>query len=229
MENGCNILFVKTAKCATETIREYLSLYAADKGLTLNGKMYNSFYDDRHYNINTNHIFYNEKTLEYFDKKKDKSLPSFTISAVRKPIERLYSHFCYGNKYYWQEMDFNEWYIKSTKGEIDDGWSVKKWGDKSDNYMWDYMGIESLSSIHKQYDHIFIREKFETSLRTFEELINHKFKRIPPKNTHTYNYDKNRKKVTLNPNFKFEQETIDLFNENNEKDNSLYEYVYTHF
>ena len=44
-------------------------------------------------------------------------------------------------------MDFNEWYIKTMKGEIKDRWPAAHWGDKTNNYMSDYMGIESLDKI----------------------------------------------------------------------------------
>ena len=135
------------------------------------------FYKNK-FNVNTNHILYNDKNLLHFANAIDKSLPVLRLSAVRKPLERLYSHYCYGHPCFMEGMDFNEWYLKTASGEIEDYWNVPQWGDRTDNYMWNYMGIKSLDLIQLQYDIIFVKEKFEESLQKLEDVLNFKFKRI---------------------------------------------------
>jgi len=211
-----NIFFIKTAKCATETIKSYLHEYAKNNKLKVNGGMYHSFLNNSNFNINVNHINYTEENLNHFYNSIDKNLPTIKISSVRNPLERLYSHYCFGHPYFNKGMDFNEWYIKTMKGEIKDRWPAAHWGDKTNNYMSDYMGIESLDKIIEQYDFIFIKEDFENSLLKLESILEYKFQ-------------KKNKKINKNPkskkDYKFDSETIDLFNENNQKDIELYNYV----
>lgn len=211
-----NILFIKTAKCATETIRVHLIEYAREVGLKINDKNYEEFFSEPLFNINTNHIWSDYRSLTHFYNSIDKKLPTIKISSVRSPLERLYSHYCYGHPYFIKGMDFNEWYIKTIKGEIQDRWPAEHWGDKTNNYMSDYMGIESLDKIMEQYDFIFIKEDFENSLLKLESTLEYKFQ-------------KKDKKINKNPkskkDYKFDSETIDLFNEYNQKDIELYNYV----
>ena len=211
-----NIFFIKTAKCATETIRSYLHEYAKKNKLKVNTGNYYSYRNNSNFNINVNHIDYSEENLNHFYNSIDKNLPTIKISAVRKPIERLYSHYCFGHPCFNKGIDFNEWYIKETKGEIKQKWPAARWGDKTNNYMSDYMGIESLDNIKQQYDFIFIKEDFKNSLSKFESIIEYQF------NNKDKEVNKNSKSKK---NYEFDSETIDLFNEHNQKDIELYNYV----
>ena len=215
MSNLYNILFIKTGKCATETLRFYLKRYANTNSLAINDKNHEKFFERKKFNVNTNHILYNDKNLLHFANAIDKSLPVLRLSAVRNPIERLYSHYCYGHPRFREGMDFNEWYLKTTSGEIEDYWNVPQWGDRTDNYMWNYMGIKSLDLIHLQYDIIFVKEKFEESLQKLEDVLNFKFKRIENLNVMP---------DSKGP-YEFDSKVIEIFNERNQLDNSLYEYV----
>lgn len=210
---GYNILFIKTAKCATETIRFHLMDYARELGLTTNDGNYSRFFTKNKFNINTNHIWSDEHSLNHFYNSIDKNLPIIKISSVREPLKRLYSHYCYGNSYYNQGMGFNEWYVKVAKGEILDKWYAPQWGDKTNNYMWDYMNIKSIDSIEAQYDLIFIKENFNESLAKLEIVLNYEFK------------NKNRE-INKNPkskeDYQFTEEVKSLFEENNQKDIELY-------
>lgn len=215
-----NILFIKTAKCATETIRLNLIDYAKDLGLIVNDLNFENFFLINKFNINTNHIWSNEESLNHFYNSIDKSLQTVRISSVRNPLLRLYSHYCYGHPYFEMGMDFNEWYIKTIKGELPDKWHVPQWGDKTSNYMWDYMNIKSIDSIKEQYDLIFVTEKFNESLSKLEVMLNYKFQ------------NKDRE-VNKNPkskkDYNFDSETIDLFKEYNQKDIELYNYVLNNY
>ena len=223
MEQGVNIFFVKTAKCGTETIRKYLLEYAKQKKLILNNGRYNNYFKNETFNINVNHIHRNEKTVNHFNQHKDKELSDFYLSAIRNPIDRLYSHYHFGNEYLWDGMDFNEWYQGVVKGELDthknDGWSAARWGDKTNNYISSYMEVESSQEMVDIFDHIFIAEKFETSLRTFEDKLKVKLDRINDENVGKH---KPQEKI-------IEKETIDLFNENNQLDLELYEKAFTSY
>lgn len=214
-----NILFIKTAKCATESIRLHLKEYANDNLLTVNDRNFNSFFFNNDFNINTNHIWYNEKTLNHFYSSIDDNLPTLRISAVRNPLKRLYSHYCFGHPKFLEGMDFNEWYIKVAKGELDDGWVVPEWGDRTNNYMWNYMGLESLDEIEEKYDFIFIKEHFKESLNRFSQILDYKFSK--------------EKKRNFNPKSKkdyiFDSEVISLFEERNQKDIKLYSTVLKNF
>lgn len=220
MSNLYNILFIKTAKCATETIRFYLKDYAKSNDLGVNDRNHNHYFGLKSFNINTNHILYNDESLVHFTKSIDKSLPILRISSVRKPIERLYSHYRYGHPYYKQGIDFNEWYLGINNGTLEDYWNVPQWGDRTDNYMWNYMGITNLDLIPLQYDLIFVKEKFESSLQKLENLLDYKFERLE----HKMNVGPNSKK-----HYEFDSKVIEIFNERNELDNSLYEYVLNNF
>ena len=54
-----NILFIKTAKCATQSIRQHLFEYAISRGLTVNDGNYDNFFLFGPLNINPNHILKN--------------------------------------------------------------------------------------------------------------------------------------------------------------------------
>ena len=211
-----NIFFTKTAKCATESIRFYLREYAENNNLIINGALYESYFEIYDFNLNTNHIFYNKEYINHFTKNKDKALPTLFISSVRNPIERLYSHYCYGNFWFEKGLDFNKWYETYSMDENLNGWLVPEWGDMTDNYMWNYMGIKSLSTISKQYNFIFVKEKFDSCLENFEKILGYKFKKT---------YIKNVNPKSDN-NFIFDDRIIDMFNERNKLDINLYNYIY---
>lgn len=214
-----NILFIKTSKCATESIRLNLFEYAESELLTVNDGNYDNFFSNSSFNINTNHIWYDEKSLNHFYNSIDKNLPTLRVSSVREPMKRLYSHYCFGHPKFLQGMDFNEWYLKVCKGELEDEWIVPQWGDRTDNYMWNYMGLNSLDELEEKYDFIFIKERFSDSLNKFGELLKYKFTDIP--------------KVNINPkskkDYQFDSEVLSLFEERNQKDISLYNKVLNHF
>lgn len=214
-----NILFIKTAKTATESIRRYLIEYANFELLGINDGNFNNFYFNSNFNINTNHILPTEDYLNHFYNSIDNNLPILRISSVREPLKRLYSHYCYGHPKFKQGMDFNEWYIKVCKGELLDEWIVPQWGDRTDNYMWNYMGLSSLDDLEEKYDFIFIKERFSESLNHFGNLLNYKFieKDI---------INKNPKSKT---DYKFDDEVVSLFNERNQKDILLYNKVVSNF
>jgi len=213
---GFNILFVKTAKCATETLKKHLLKYAKDNSLKVNDGPFNSFYKNGDWNINTNHIWMNEKSLNHFYNSIDKDKPTIKISSVRNPLDRLYSHYCFGNPSHNAGMDFNEWYVKTIKGEIKDYWPASRWGDKTTNYMWDYMGVSSLESLKEQYDFITVKERFEDSLIKLGNILD-------------YEFEDKTKEINKNPkskkDYKFTSEVIELFEENNQKDVDLYNYI----
>lgn len=210
-----NIFFIKTAKTATESIKDCLIEYAHSQNLILNNQAYDDFFSINKFNINTNHVFCNEKSLNHFLNSIDPSYPVLKISSVRNPLERLYSHYCFGHPYFKGGMDFNEWYIKTMRGELEDKWNVPQLGDRTNNYMVNYMGINHLDELEEKYDFIFIKEHFTESLEKFGKLLNYKFKSEPKKNINP----KSKK------NYQFDQEVIDLFKENNQKDIELYNKV----
>lgn len=213
-----NIYFIKTAKCATESIRSYLKEYSNNTGLTINDYKFNSFFLKKKFNINTNHIWANEKSYNHFNKCKDVNLPSLKISSVRNPIERLYSHYCFGHPSFKNGIDFNEWYLRVSRSEISDGWVVPEWGDMTNNYMWNYMGLQSLDDL-ETFDFIFIKEKFTESLNKFSNLIEYSFEERPQKNVNPYSIK----------DYKFTDEVISIFEKNNQKDISLYNKVLNDF
>jgi len=214
-----NILFIKTAKCATQSIRQHLFEYAISRGLKVNDANYDNFFLYGPFNINTNHILNNDEYQKHFYKEIDKNLPVIRISSVRNPLDRLYSHYCYGHKFFRQGLDFNEWYLGQCKGTISDGWETPHWGDMTDNYMSNYMGIETLDDIKEKYDFIFIKEHFSDSLKAFGKLLKFDFK---PKSIENKN-------PNTNNNYKFDSEVLSLFEERNKKDILLYKQVLKEF
>lgn len=214
-----NILFIKTAKCATESIRRHLIDYAKSESLTVNDGKYNEFFQINKFNLNTNHILFNGEYLTHFYNSIDKKLPTIRITSVRNPLKRLYSHYCFGHPAFYRKMDFNEWYVKVAKGKLNDNWVVPQWGDRTDNYMWNYLGLNSLDELEEKYDFIFIKEKFSECLDDFGKKIDYDFKG-------EYNNNRNPKSKK---DYKFDSETIALFEERNEKDIKLYNKVLKNF
>lgn len=214
-----NIFFTKTAKTATESIRNHLRDYAHDSNLVVNDLKYQSYFLIKNFNINTNHIHSNEKYINHFNRSINGNLPTIKITSVRIPIERLYSHYCFGNPYFKMGMDFNEWYIKISKRQILDYWDVPEWGDKTNNYMYDYMNLQTTDEVLTKYDFVFVKEKFDYSLHDFGKILNYDFGK-----TKFVNISKSSKE-----NYKFDSETISLFEENNQKDIELYDMCYKRF
>jgi len=215
-----NIFFIKTAKCATESIRKHLFQYAISQELKVNDANYEKFFLYGPFNINTNHILNEDRYHKHFYREIDKNLPIIRISAVRNPLERLYSHYCYGHRFFREGLDFNEWYLGQCKGTISDGWEAHHWGDRTDNYMSNYMGIESLDDIREKYDFIFIKEHFSDSLKNFGKLLEYDFKPLESFENVNPNTDSN---------YKFDSEVLSLFEERNEKDILLYKQVLKEF
>lgn len=209
-----NIFFVKTAKTGTETIKHYLTQYANDNHLIINDHPFLGYYRQKNFNVNTNHVLVTPEAFTHFQNSIDKNLPILRVSSIRKPIERLYSHYCFGHPYYTKGMDFNEWYIKTMKGEIEDKWHVPQWGDRTNEYMSNYLNIKSVDEIKNKYDFFFIKEKFNESLDKFESVLKYKFYRTKP-----LNVGKSKK------DYIFDNLTIELFNKHNTLDNALYDHV----
>lgn len=210
-----NILFIKTAKTATESIRHHLKEYARAEGLKVNDGFFRTFFSNKNFNVNTHHIPHREEYINHFYNSIDSELKTIRISSVREPLQRLYSHYCYGHPYFKKGMDFNEWYVKTINGEIEDRWPAERHGDRTTNYMAHYMGIESIDQIWEKYDFIFVKEYFKPSLELFGGMIGYQFTE--------------QKKVNANPHSKkdyvFTQEVIDLFNEHNQLDIQIYKEV----
>ena len=80
-----NILFIKTAKCATESIRLHLIEYAESELLGINDGNFDNFFNNTSFNVNTNHIWYNEKSLNHFYNSIDKNLPLVFVPLPGKP------------------------------------------------------------------------------------------------------------------------------------------------
>lgn len=208
-----NIYFVKTAKCATETIRKYLIQYSNKNKFVYNDFKFKDFYRKTNFNIVTNHIFNDERSLNHFNENKNVDIPTIYLTAIRNPINRLYSHYCYGHPYFKKGMDFNEWYIKTIKGELPEIWPASYWGDRTTNYISHYMNVKSVEEFENFFNFVFVKEEFEKSLTLFEKTLNFKFDRM-------------EKQINQNPQSKkdyvFDKEVIDLFDEHNELDNLLY-------
>lgn len=214
-----NIYFTKTAKCATETIREYLIQYAQKKQLSYNDKKYEQFYYHKNFNIVTNHIFNNIKSQKHFLQNKNDEYPSINVTSIRDPLDRLYSHYCYGHPFHKKGMDFNEWYVKTIKGKLHDSWPASRWGDRTSNYISNYMNVSTIYEFDEFYDFCFIKEYFDDSLTLFEKIINFTFEKISAKNIN----QKSKKK------YQFDNEVIELFEENNQLDISLYNHIITKY
>lgn len=210
-----NILFIKTAKTATESIRFHLQEYAQKELLTVNDGFFEGFFNMNQFNVNTHHIKSDERYLNHFYNSIDPNLHTLRISSVRNPLQRLYSHYCYNHPKHREGMDFNEWYIKTMNGEIEDRWQHPENGDKTTNYMAGYMGINSIDELWEKYDFIFIKEFFQESLNSFGNLIDFQFSV--------------EKKTNFNPlskkDYEFSSEVIELFNRNNELDIEIYNEV----
>ena len=210
-----NILFIKTAKTATESIRFHLKEYCKKEKLVDNDGFFSAFFHKKKFNVNTNHIFWDDKYINHFYNAIDENLDTLVISSVRHPLERLYSHYCYSHPMHRKGMDFNEWYVKTINGEIEDRWGSPGHRDKTHNYMAGYMGIESIDQLWEKYDFIFVKEYFKPSLELFGGMIGFQFS-VPNKK----NVNPSSKK-----DYVFTQEVIDLFNEHNKLDNEIYKQV----
>lgn len=210
-----NIYFVKTAKCATETIRKYLIQYAKNNGLVINDKKFEHFYRNSSFEVVTNHIWNNEKSRKHFKESKSKNLPTIHLTSIREPLKRLYSHYCYGHPYFEQGIDFNEWYMNVNSGELEDYWPASQWGDRTNNYISHYMNVSSVEEFDEFYDFVFVKKYFDKSLKQFEELIGFEFDKLDEK------VNVNSK---VNRDYEFSDGVIDLFTEKNQLDIKLYKH-----
>ena len=215
-----NIFFSKVPKTGTESIKRHLINYASENGLICNDGAYEDFFITKNFNITTNHFnVKNKEYLNHFNNSIDKNLDTIKIASIRKPIERLYSHFCYAIDCH----NFNDRYVNFVKNKMSEeslGWSSidLKRGHKTNNYISEYLGINSVDEIESKYDFFFVQELMDESLLKFGKIIDYDFKKID-----IINKTKNK------PDIVFDDLTIELFNENNKLDNEIYDYILKNF
>lgn len=214
-----NILYGKVPKTGSEYIRNQLNQYAKDNSLVCNDNGYEGFNLKKKFNITTNHFNITDDNIKHFYDSIDVNLPTLKVASIRKPIDRLYSHFCYsigcGN--------FNERYVNFVKNKMSEeslGWypiDLKR-GHKTNNYISKYLGINSIDEIESKYDFFFVQELMDESFLKFGKIIGYDFKK-----TDITNKTKNKTEIL------YDDLTIQIFNENNRLDNDIYDYVIKYF
>lgn len=215
-----NIFFIKTPKCATETIAIYLRKYAEFHNLKVNSFSYQKFFELDNFNINTNHLFSDKKTFDHFLKSCDVKLPIIKISSIREPLQRFFSNYRYSNQFSKDyKLDFNEWYL--TKGYHHDprlklGWSTHPFDLSGPNFISRYMGVKRVEELKDKFDFVFVSERFDESLVKFGNILEYKFEKVGSANVY------NSKETP----YVFSEEVVKKFNEINSLDLEIYNYFY---
>ena len=218
-----NIYFIKTPKCATESLKIQLQKYSETNNLIINDNPYEKYFELDKFNINTNHLYSNEEYFNHFMNSCDKNLPVIRITSVRDPIQRLVSHYFYSNAYYWKlKMDFNTWYRKfyNFEGPMNQvGWNSVDRGNKTNNFMSSYLGVNNIEGFEKKYDFCFVSEYFDESLRKFGKVIDYNFTLVGPANV----------RHKLNDKYHIDPDVRQLFREKNEIDLEIYNHCLEKF
>ena len=228
-----NMVFIRVVRTASESLVKSLKEYAKENDLRTIAMKQDSNVDnlEKNFNLSLNHIAYTEKNRRIFEDRVNKDNPLIFISAVRDPLRRSISHFQWNPMS--KEMSYNEWYDKHGDQEYEDaGWYkniwVKKVGNnpnltvhpyKTNNYMSEYMGFNSLDEITEEnllsrYFYIFITEYLKKSLDIFGNKINFKF--------NEYNENSNDRELRYKEYSEIDIKIKKKFINNNQIDYKLY-------
>lgn len=217
-----SIYFIKTPKCATETIKIHLNKYSEFTGLKINDGHYKSYFDSKYdgFDINTNHIYSNEETWKHFLENKKPGNPFIRVTSIRTPLLRLYSHYRYSNGYFLKlQRDFNDWYLEfcdKTDNQNECGWKDENVPNTTNNYISKYMNVENVGQLSEKYDFVFVSDLFDESLISFGNIIGHKFTKVGPANVISKQTES----------YQFSKEVISKFNERNVLDLELFTHCY---
>lgn len=210
-----SIVLIKVAKCGTETVRCLIKESCKDKNIILDSS-YDYIFKYKHgqFKYSINHINYDNYFINHLEK--IMIHPIKYVGFLRKPLDRLISHYYYSN-FFKDKMDFNDWY--QTYSQTNFGWSggcqnSQNSLDVTNNYMCRYLGFNNIDEITEEniknrYCFIVILEdsnKYEKLSKIIELDNNFVI------NNKSQNYNRNN----------ISERTKDLFNQNNEMDNKLY-------
>ena len=232
-----NIIFIKTPKCASTSIKSELIRYSTYKNLkvldyaigfknefsiknswidNLNAHgIYAPKHDNMNYNINVDHVTGTDENINRLKEIMDPTKDFIIISIIRDPLSRLISNYTGTPSTGWTKTSegFNDWYLKNNDKNV---MEVFKGVHKMfpdfwmNNFLSNYIGVDNPKDVKSKYDLVLIVEEFDKSLEKLSELLGFKFNESFE--------NKGFRGTKIEPS----QEVIDLFKENNNKDYELY-------
>lgn len=200
LENKYNILYAKTPKTGSSSVRDTLIDYCVIKGIKYST---NSVTGINKINSNVGaslgHITY-DLLIKEVKPKLIHNNKTLIISSVREPLDKYISHCGY--------LGLN---VNNYKG-----FKNKGWNKIMDNQMCYYLGFKNLESITKEniknrFDYVTILDEWGNSMNKLSELMETQL------NNYHSNKNPKRKNNQINPSI------ISLFKKNNEMDYKLYE------
>ena len=215
-----NIFFIRTPKCATTTLKEYILQFANHFNLVVNDNFYHEYFYLQNFNVNTNHIWSKPESWNHFLENRNPDLKDIRITSIRNPLDRLRSAYYHYNRHK-NKLSFDKWYVltHAQKNKLsDDGWAMPGWGDRSDDCIINYLGIENPSDVLEKYDFVTVAEHFSTSIKLLESKLDFQFFPIQEKNKSDA-YVRNE----------YHPLVLEIFNNNNQKDLELYQIVCENF
>jgi len=218
------IVFIRTPKTGSTSIKMMLKKYAEECGLKVFYRFHQAIFDkveDPPYDLSLHHVVYNARNM----KRLKRVLPGCVcISSVRDPIEQARSHYHHIgplgpiNRFAANGMSFEEWYVKCKDLEGDyAGWkdsvSLRHW---THNTMATFMGFSDITEVRPnilgdRYAFIFVLEHMELSMRVFSDLLGWKPDTI--EKWRVASYDKGE----------IDEKVRNMFRERNELDYAVYE------
>ena len=200
-----NIIYLKTPKTGSSSIRNALIQYCNKHGLTHINKTPNNILQHvGGIGASLGHMPYEDKYINFIKSRMDKGNKTLLITSIREPLSRFISNFRYTVKGH----NFNNFYKNKEL--------PKSWDKMSDNLMARYFGFHKLEditeeNIRNRFDHVIIAEDYDNSLTKLSEMLGYDLKSVK------VNITKGKKEI------KVTEETLALFKKRNELDYKLYD------
>jgi GDPmannose 4,6-dehydratase len=200
-----NIIYLKTPKTGSSSIRNALIQYCNKHGLHhINKTPKNILKHVGGIGASLGHMPYEDKYIDFIKSRMNKDNKTLLITSIREPLSRFLSNF----RYTYGGHNFNNFYKnKHLK---------KAWDNMSDNLMARYFGFHKLEditeeNIRNRFDHVIIAEDYDNSLAKLSEMLGYELKSMRS------NVGKNHKEI------KVAKTTLELFKKRNSLDYKLYE------
>jgi hypothetical protein len=156
IQNG--IVFIKTAKSASESVSHILDIVSNCYGLKTNS---GQNYSPKRGEANLQHLQWRQ-----YENKDD--LDRLFITTIRDPFERMKSHFRhhrdYNKKYKKYGNNFGKWYRENQDLKLESTF------EGVNNYISQYTGIKNETDILR-YDFVFIAEFLPRQIKYFSKIF----------------------------------------------------------
>ena len=200
-----NVIYIKTPKCASTSVRNELARFARTKGLSVldhavgfenefginspwltrvqRTNIFNKTHNGKCYDINLDHVTATDANINRLKAIMKPNRGFITISSIRDPYERLKSNYMGTKNSNWvkTEEGFSKWYLANCNKNVAEIFKGQRmifpdWW--INNFMCNYMGINEVTeeAILAKYDFITISEFLEDSMIGLSNLLCFKFK-----------------------------------------------------